>query len=244
MSRSFNGSSDYLSASITGLVAAAPFSVSSWVKPVSFSGGNGVSVGYGESSGSDYWCLFYKGTSSGDGQFERSMGGGAQDTTGGALTVNVWNHLAVVVSTTSNALIYVNGTAGSADTSTQATSNMTELDIGRILIGGTAFDYFDGEIGEVAIWDSALTSTDITNLYGGGTSGANPVTVEEASLIAYYRINPGNVSPEPYYSTYGTVNMTVNGTTSETGDNPPVQAPPSAVVIPPAVTPHRMPLGV
>lgn len=54
---------------------------------------------------------------------------------------------------------------------------------------GTIFGFFDGLFDEAAIWDGyTLTSTDITNLYNGG-SGDFATNYQDANIIAYWRFN-------------------------------------------------------
>lgn len=222
MSRSFNGTTDFLEATgITTLPQASPYTISMWVKPSAFAH-NGAPLGY--SVGSDYYCFIV--TTTPKGVFERSRTS-SSDSTGGTPTVSAWNHLAVVVAASNSAIVYVNGTAGTTDATTQALTGLTQFDIGKVVIGGTSLDFFAGGIGEIAVWNTALTATQIGNLHNGGSggNGVNPTTLASANLIDYWRINPGNQSPEPPLSGFGAFSLTVTGTTSQTTDNPPVDAP-------------------
>lgn len=65
-------------------------------------------------------------------------------------------------------------------------------------------DQFDGEIGEIAVWTSALTATDYATLATGATAD----TVQAGSLVYYLKIG-GTTSPEP--PTVGTAQGTITG---------------------------------
>lgn len=222
MSRLFNGTSDFLE--VTGqsaFIGSSPFTVSVWVKPSSFST-NAVAVGYGTASPhSEYWCLFTN--TSGTGLLERSVSS-STDTTGGTLSTGSWQHMAAVVSSDASALIYVNGVAGTADTTAQTLANQSVISVGRVVISGTGLDFYAGQIAEVAIWNTALTGTQVGNLFNAGSGiGTNPINTSVANLVGYWRIQ-GTASPEPSYTGSFGPSLTVTGTTPELGDDPPVQS--------------------
>ena len=90
------------------------------------------------------------------------------------LATGTWYHVAVTVSS-GTAQFYVNGV--SEDSFTGISINATTQDL---IIGATlGYNYFDGNIDEAAIFNSALSSSDITSIYNSGTPGnissLNPV---------------------------------------------------------------------
>jgi len=90
-----------------------------------------------------------------------------------AVTTGTWTHLAVVGSG-GTAALYKDGVSRATGTD-RSPSGLSRL--GGSSNGGSRF--VDGLIDEVAWWNSALTASDISNIYNGGTpddlSSYNPV---------------------------------------------------------------------
>jgi len=113
-----------------------------------------------------------------------------------ALAIGEWIHLAIVVKPTSDRLtLYVNG---SAETIAQpagdfAISSSTGT-VGRL--NWAAYHYTPGNVDEVAIWDTNLSSADITAIYNSGvpndlTSSASYDTDRTGNLVGYWRFEEG-----------------------------------------------------
>jgi hypothetical protein len=85
----------------------------------------------------------------------------------------------------------VGSTANSVPSATSSTQG-NDTTVGRRTLGGGSF-YFIGLMDDVAIWDSALSSTNITNIYNGGvptdlTLAGSYDTDRTANLKAYWRM--------------------------------------------------------
>lgn len=114
------------------------------------------------------------------------------------------------------AVVYLNGTAG-----TPVTDNTGDLSNGGSLNWylGYRFDSgpfgglkgMDGILGEMAIWTTALSSSDVASFHAG--NGAN--CIQSASLVAYWKMNT-NTSPEPDWK-YGNSATLVNAPSYATG---------------------------
>ena len=108
---------------------------------------------------------------------------------------NVWNHI-VVTFNSGTANFYVNGISESFTGSMLPTSlayGNGVLEIGRFNGLGR---YFNGNIDEVAFWDSELGQTEVTTIYNGG----KPNVISSLSPVSWYRMgdkatysNPGGV---------------------------------------------------
>jgi hypothetical protein len=94
-------------------------------------------------------------------------------------STGVWYHVAATkpVSATTGWKIYLNGVSqtladDSVGTLASSTLNAVDLSIGgrSTIVDG----YFDGEIDEVALFDTALTAAQITELYNSGTGKTYP----------------------------------------------------------------------
>ena len=179
-----------------GLTASnSSFTFSSWINfdSVATSGFFAALVGSRSSLRGPFAINFY-GTSSGmTTSFERYYGttqiySSVYNTTAGLFnySTNTWYHLAIVYDgPTKSVSVYVDGTqAGSTYnlnvTSTKTTHN--EITIGLYSGSGTGFP---GKIDGVSIFDYKLSPSQVTTLWGGGTSVSNPMALPSPP-IAYY----------------------------------------------------------
>lgn len=99
----------------------------------------------------------------------------------GAVSNDTWYHLALVYESigagTSKMTMYLNGSSvgtpltnvGSSPNTTTA-SFMTQA----WAVSGTVADYLDGQIDELGVWNRALSSSEVTALYNGGSGFAYP----------------------------------------------------------------------
>lgn len=180
-SLSFDGTDDYLA---TGYqyASATQFTYSFWIKTTdtgsshwignSLSGGADTRAHFGTKAGSYYFLL---GNSTN--QYQVSNAGSASGVTDGN-----WHHLVFQWdgTNTNGVNLYVDGntTPVFTYTSTQASVASTAALKWGIGWGGSFYAY-DGLMDEAAIWESILTTSDITTLYNSGVPGdittLNPV---------------------------------------------------------------------
>lgn len=76
-----------------------------------------------------------------------------------ALTANVWQHIVFTKSSTS-LTVYVNGSSNNTETGSTLGTNSNNLEIGRY-----STDYFNGQIDEFRMYNSALSSGEVSDLY-------------------------------------------------------------------------------
>lgn len=170
----FDGTNDYIEvtddASLNGLT---DLSISLWLKMP---------------TASAYQCIFMKRGSgryaieaNGSGQllFQISDDGSSFPFTGNNANTEIdddsWHHIVCVRDAGSTLKIYIDGSEedSDSDTSGGGAINPTEnLGIGKRL-SGTAYHY-EGLIDEVALFDKALTSTEVSDLYNSGSGLAYP----------------------------------------------------------------------
>ncbi len=176
-SRSFNGSSDYISVpagSGTSLdIDSNPVTLEAWIKPNSLteeqhiiSRGTRGTEGYGLAINYD------------PGFVSVGLHGASNFAGTTTLQVGEWYHIVGIVNGSSSS-IYVNGKLDSTGTVDIDASDL-DMHIGSSW-NGTAEDYFfDGDIDEVRIYNGTLTSTEIHNHWLEGS--LNPSTVRTQSI--------------------------------------------------------------
>jgi len=212
MSRTFNGSTDFLRVfPASQLVSAIPFSVSAMFKPrIALPLTDQMIWQQGNSPGSFRWRLLLEGSTPADrGKLRWVATQNLSNTnaqTTGTITGGVWQHAAGVEITTSSRKVYLNGTdigtnAVLKDPLASAHDRMAIGADGEAPVG----DFWDGDLGHVAIWSAALSDQEVLSL----SNGASPLNIQRDALIAYYPINgpsPESMVVDPVYD------MTVNGT--------------------------------
>ena len=99
-----------------------------------------------------------------------------------------WHHLVVVNDEDVATYAYIDGTAYNNGTATDMSANTTDnFNIGSY--STTAWE-FDGLIDEVAIWNTALSSSQVKTLYNN-REPFNAKNIALSSLKAYYRMGDG-----------------------------------------------------
>ena len=102
-----------------------------------------------------------------------------------SVSLNTWHHVVLTVENTT-AKVYINN--GSPTTNTVGSINSSSGNLAKI--GDLSFAsgyYFDGQIDEVAIWNTALTSTQIAEIYNGtGTNTTKDLTTVSGSNLKYW----------------------------------------------------------
>ena len=152
----FNGSSSYISTSNplgTGNVA---YSISAWIYLNASSHTGGIyAIWDGGASVGTY--LFFKLDAG-----KISIGNyGASVTSANTLVVNQWVYVAVTRDTSNNVVLYVNGSSDTTGTLTLNLSNNNPK-IGAL---NTTTQNFNGKLDQVRVFDRALDSGEITQLY-------------------------------------------------------------------------------
>lgn len=213
-SRVFDGVDDYLQA-VGAIVDNPPFTLAAWVKPANVTANHTI-VGVSDiDTDTRYHNLRFTGGTAGDPvqAISRNTSSGVSASASG-FVADVWQHVAGVWTSFTDRLVYLGGTAGTTNTTNLDPPTPDTTYVGR-LSRLAPTDYAAGKIAVVAVWNIALSGADIATLAGGTL----PTSVQAANLIAYWPMMSG-MSPEP--DDIGTLDLTVNGTTFDSGDTPPV----------------------
>lgn len=169
----FDGANDYcnLGTPSTGTGAKT---LSMWINPTTIVNGDRL-ISNTDDTG---WGLQFNG-----GNIE-AWNGSAWVVLIASPSADEWTHLAIVFDGSGNQQVYKNKVVGS---NVAAAYNLSNLGLAANL-SLTHGTHFDGKIDEVAIWDSALTETQISGIYGTG----EPTDLTSLSPTGWWRMGEGN----------------------------------------------------
>ena len=188
---SFDGSNSVSVAHAANLMPTA-LTVDVWVYPTTAGPGftrilekggyNGIGGGTG------YDLLFNVGSQRA--QFEVWNGPNHQDVAStSSIPLNTWTHIAATFDG-STMQIYVNGVSEGSLGGVTMTPNTLPLTFGRASRG--QFDFFTGQIDEIEIFDTALSPSDIANIYNAGSVGKCHTSTLQFSSATYSVNENGN----------------------------------------------------
>lgn len=142
-----------------------PVSFCAWINPDDLGqGSNGRIIDHGGGAGADGWSFQLASTNRLQVYFNGGSGTGNRASNNSVVTLNVWQHVCASFTTTDHTF-YVDGvSAGTSTVDPPAIAAETDA----VWIGARSSDAnreFDGEIDHVAIFDVALSSDDVNDLF-------------------------------------------------------------------------------
>ena len=159
----FSGAGDL---AFTAPVTAFPFTMAAWVN-LDVLGANQEVVSISDESANTAWELLVKT----DNRVVARQRGSAvlrDATSSGTLSTGTWYHVAAVFVSDADRSVYLNGTAVQNTVSAPALSGIDIGRIGTLRILSTDYNRIDGYIDDVRIYDTALDSTAINDIYDEG----------------------------------------------------------------------------
>jgi hypothetical protein len=187
---------DYVSGTCTGI--APPCTLSAWVRVYDVVSSQIVTVGT-SGSANNYYALGLNASNKAQAIEKDTVNGLAIS----ALTVsnNVWHNLTAVFTDHTNRAIFIDGANKVAAAGLRAAAATSFIGImgDTISGGGWPADY-----AHVAIWNIALSDTEVSQLFAVGPAWTRP-----ASLIEYWPLF-GNLSPEPSTQTANSLTVAAN----------------------------------
>ncbi len=216
----FDGVDDYVSANspLTVTNSTSNLTWMAWVRP----NATGLQdlVSFGSSNSADVAELRLNSLN----QLEYGRNPAAwQSVTGvNSIGTGAWTHVAVVQSG-ANIQLYVNGVPESSGT-INSTTNYTSLYLGSRRYSGANDQFFNGQLDEVSVWNTALSAAQVQDDMNRSLAG------DEVGLVSYYRMDYGtaNGSNAAFTTLYditangnnGTLNnFALTGTTSNWVDS-------------------------
>lgn len=174
----FDGTDDYVNVGSMSIPSA--YSIFLWVKPNDV---GGYRIAFGKSGGSDPVRIQFK-VSNNDWDFVYGDGKGV---TGNSISVEQWQHLAVVVDGTS-INTYRNGVFQKSGTAGPITVSSSTIYIGW---NGVAGLKYSGTIDEVRIWNVALSQSTIRDWMCKKVTSDHP---NWGNMVAYWKLDESSVS--------------------------------------------------
>ena len=173
MARNFNGTSDYVSSSIT---PSHPYSFACWFRTTNMTQVKPI-IGFNNGSGSRYDQIWFRGDVAGDPIDILSDAGAGQVITRSTAgtTTGVYHHACAVITSATSRTIYLDG----GNSATSITSVNPTVDTFNIARYPAAF--FAGDVAEAALWTVALSAEDVLAL----AKGVSPMLVRPQNLQFY-----------------------------------------------------------
>lgn len=178
---SFDGTTNAWMELNSAVISAAPCTIAGWFKASAVNLAHTVAA-VGGSTGR---LLLGDPNTTGDTMAAQSVSNGGTSRSGSAASTyssGVWIHFAAVFASTTSRTCYQDAVAGTTDTVSNIPTGFTKTNIGARYSGGALGQRMSGNLAHVAIWNSALSGSDITSL---ATVGTLPSSVQSGSLVFY-----------------------------------------------------------
>jgi len=200
---SFDGTDDYMDAgNVTELNSISAFTISMWINFEHITGSSIMSVFTSGSSTSDRIEIVFNSLS----EVRFGVNGSISSCSFNISSptnyrsTDAWHNIVCTYDGT-NVTLFFDGSQKATTTSSVPSSTSSthgnDATVGRRTLGGGSF-YFNGYIDEVAIFNSALTAEQITNIYkgeenggSGGTHGV-PGSLSTFNPVAWWRMGDGS----------------------------------------------------
>ena len=206
---SFDGSNDRMTVG-TGVNPTGSATVSMWFRRTgSVAGYGGTLIAtnniYTSGVNNTFAIALLRGTDLTLESYSGQSGTYTNPVAAGVVSTNTWYHLALVLtytdSSTSSAQFYIDGsTVGSAITlSGRTLAGLNEgFEIASYFVNNSYSYFFPGQVDELSIFNSALSASQITNIYkgeeSGGSEGANGVPGDLSTFnpVGWWRMGDGS----------------------------------------------------
>ena len=173
---SFDGANDYVQVANNEDLEFSEGTIEMWLKPTDYGNVQGSIIAI--RGGSTRYSFHLNPQAGTVGLWN----GSAFTTTSASFTTGEWNHFALVISD-SNVEVFANGTSqGSISSTINTGATGLPLIFGAPTSGATS-EMYNGEMDEVRIWDTKLSSETINLIKNKQLSGS------EDGLVAYYNFN-------------------------------------------------------
>ena len=141
-------------------------------------------------------------------------GGGALITSNSGLTVGQWSHVVLTLDRDGDGVIYINGVP--VVTAAMNPNDYSSVDIvdSRSNLIGNGNAYSNVKISNMSVWNTALTSSQVTEIYNNGTPSNLSSHSATSNLVSWWKLNNTTIGVE---DAKGSNNGTNNGATEYPG---------------------------
>lgn len=189
-----DGTDEYLEVTKKDFLGTSDFTISMWIKPDTVTEDNYF---IGQSTDDDNrWYIRVRGSNSSIQFFSKNSGNQVISVLGGTPIANQWNHIVISADRDNNCKLYVN----SVLSMTQAAATTASLTFtGNLRIGSFELFgvYFDGTMDDVGIFNAALTSDQVIELYNQGVPSNLLTHSANANLTGYWKMGDGTLDEAP-----------------------------------------------
>lgn len=193
MARSFTAASSQYLETGSAPVTAVPVTLACWVYPSDTAGSGYVPMTLTTGTTSRFQLLMNGGVA-GDpvlAQAINTSGTIGQATTTVGFAATTWQHVCGVFAASNSRAIYLDGANKQTNTTSVTVATPDRVTLGTRYSSGARGLYFNGSIAEAAIWNVALSDSDVAIL----AMGVSPLLVRPDALVWYAPI-VGQYSPE------------------------------------------------
>ncbi len=192
-SLSFDGSDDFVTMSNPDdLNFSGDTTISFWVKYTNQASSFNFMIDKSTSTTTRQYALYLRNETGGTKTFSFSTDGGTAviNNSTGTISVNQWSHVAVVVESgvTNGTKLYINGSSETLGTHTITTNDPAPFQLGKRY--DTSFT-FGGLMDEVAIFNSALSASDVSDIYNSGVPNDLGTDGLNLSPVGWWRMGDG-----------------------------------------------------
>ncbi|HTP07198.1 MAG TPA: LamG domain-containing protein [Anaerolineae bacterium] len=180
----FDGVANYVSANtpLTSIGPSGNFTFMAWVRPNATGLQDVLSFGSANSAEAAELRL----NSLNQLEYGRNPAAWQSVTGVSSIGTGTWTHVAVVQSG-ANVQLYVNGVPEGSGT-INSTTNFTNLYLGTRRYSGANDQFFNGQLDEVSVWNTALSAAQVQDYMNRSLAG------DEAGLVSYYRMDYGTAN--------------------------------------------------
>lgn len=197
-SLNFDGVDEYVTyGNNYGFETDTPFSVSIWAKPTNTSAQRAMFAKNSVDANVFGYMLYHNSS----GQLFLQARAPSQlrlkTWTDLTMTAGVWQHVVLTYDGSQNIngfRAYLDGTVGATPSSGSLTNSWVHTDAFTVGRRSNAF-YWLGSLDELGIWDKALDSSEVSDLYNGGTPVDLTTHSAAANLVHWSRMGDGDTFP-------------------------------------------------
>jgi hypothetical protein len=173
-----DASSEYSHAGSWTAVTSAPVTIAAWFKTDTVAISQWIGGLSDTANNNDFMLI---GLVSANLTVIAGDAGGNNSSTKSGATANTWMHAAGVFASTTSRTAYLDGVAGTAETTLRTPASIDTFAIAahKDNIPDT---FFSGLIAEVGVWNAALDAAEINAL----AKGFSPKLIRPSALVAYY----------------------------------------------------------